>query len=168
MLKRKSAYTGIDLERTYKRTAMLLEIYRNINWSVNSGFDEINDITYETCFGDKEALTYLLNFAPDRELDSISTRACDILQTRLLIEVINKAAEKIKGYPALGKTYFSILEMKYFSERDYSEREILTELYIERSTFYRKKKEAIYLLGYILFGFVLIELSDDKNRVICD
>ena len=37
----------------------------------------------------------------------------------------------------------------------YAEDEILQELDLERSTYYRKKKESVYLLGYILFGYIM-------------
>lgn len=120
-------------------------------------FEELNAITYESCLGDMENLTYLLNFAPEKELDIFHARAVSAMQTRVLIDLIDKAVITIKDYPDNGKTYYSIIDLKYIGYFQFTEDEILEQLNLERSTYYRKKKEATMLLGYVLFGRIMPE-----------
>ena len=58
------------MENTYKKTDLLLRLYRKVNWSISDKFDDLNEIAYESYLGDMESLSYLLNFAPERELDA--------------------------------------------------------------------------------------------------
>ena len=83
----------------------------------------------------------------------IKCMACveQLTQERYLLNMIEKAAVRMKNYDN-GELYYQIIEMKYLDFFTYSEDEILEHLALERSTFYRKKNEAIYLLGMILFG----------------
>lgn len=63
----------------------------------------------------------------------------------------------IKDYPDNGKMYYSIIDLRYIGYFQFTEDEILEQLDLERSTYYRKKKEATMLLGYILFGRIMPE-----------
>lgn len=60
---------GLDADSTYKKTDELLKLYRKINWCLEENEDELNDITYESCYGSSETMSYLLNFAPEKEMD---------------------------------------------------------------------------------------------------
>ncbi len=42
----------------------------------------------------------------------------------------------------------------------YSDQELMASLNLERTTFYKRKKEAINLLGTILWGYILPEMID--------
>ena len=79
------------------------------------------------------------------------------MQSRVLIDLIEKAVVKIREYPDNGGIYYSIIDLKFLNYFKYSEEDILEELDLERSTYYRKKKEATLLLGYILFGLIMPE-----------
>ncbi len=156
---------NLNMDDIFKKTDMLLKLYRKVSWSIEESFDDLNSITYESCLGDYETLTYLLNFAPDKELDLFKAKAVNAMQTRVLIELIEKAVMKVKEYPDNGGVYYSIIDLKYINFFKYSEEEILEELELERSTFYRKKKEATALLGYVLFGFIMPEyLRKEKSQ----
>lgn len=146
---------GLDIENTCKKTEMLLKIYRKVSWSTQESFDDLNEITYASCMSKSEFLCYLLNFAPDKELDAFESRAVSTMQTRVLVELIERAAVKLKEYPNNGGVYFSIIDLKYFDHFRYSESEILEQLNLERSNFYRKRKEAKMLMGYVLFGLIM-------------
>ena len=148
---------GLNVDGTYKKTDLLLRLYRRVAWSVSDRFDDLNEITYESCLGDTDTLSYLLNFAPERELDTFRNRAVNAMKSRLLIDLINKAIAKIKEYPDHGDIYYSIIDLKFLNYFRYTEDEMLEQLDLERSTYYRKKKEATLLLGYILFGVVMPE-----------
>lgn len=156
---------GLNIESTYKKTETLLKMYRKINWCLDGRLDEIEEINYESSFGGASAVSYLLNFAPDTELEAFRTRAENIMQTRILIDLIDKAVIKIRDYPETGKLYYDIFDLKYLSRWSYTEEDILEMLNLERSTYYRKKKEATCLLGYILFGFVMPEYIRREEKV---
>ena len=49
-----------------------------------------------------------------------------------------------------------------------TEKELLDELNMERSVFYDRKKEAIYLFSICLFGYVIPELMDGVPRLYPD
>lgn len=157
MLKGNYHMMGLNVDDTYKKTDLLLKLYRNVCWSMEECFDDLNSITYESCFGDTETLTYLLNFAPEKELDIFRSRAVSAMQTRVLIDLIDKAIIKLRDYPDNGRIYHSIIDLKYIGYFRFTEEEILEQLDLERSTYYRKKKEATMLLGYVLFGFIMPE-----------
>ncbi len=146
---------GLDIENTCKKTDMLLKIYRKVSWSMNKQFDELNEISYESCLSGEGMVSYLLNFAPDKELDVFKSRAVSAMKTRVLVELIERAAVKIRDYPGNGAIYYSILDLKYMGYFNYTESEILEQLNLERSNFYRKRKEAKMLMGFVLFGMIM-------------
>ena len=154
-LKKNYVTLGLDIEDTFKKTEMLLKIYRKVNWSTNDSFDELNEITYESCMSKSDFECYLLTFAPERELGAFESRAVNAMQTRVLMELIYRAAVKLKEYPDNGDVYYSIIDLKYFDRFQYTESEILEQLDLERSNFYRKRKKANMLMGYVLFGMVM-------------
>ena len=157
MIKGDYGTVGLNIENTYKKTDLLLRLYRKVNWSVSDSLSDLNEISYASCLGNSDSVSYLLNFAPDRELDAFRSRAINAMQSRVLIDLIEKAVVKIKDYPDNGGIYYSIIDLKFLNYFKYSEDDILEELDLERSTYYRKKKEATLLLGYILFGLIMPE-----------
>lgn len=157
---------GLNVDDTFKKTDLLLKLYRKVCWSMDERFEELNAITYESCLGDTETLSYLLNFAPEKELDIFRARAICAMETRLLIDLINKAIVMLKDYPDNGDIYYSIIDLKYIGYFRFTENEILEQLDLERSTYYRKKKEATMLLGFILFGRIMPEyLRCEKSQI---
>ena len=161
---------GLNIENTYKKTDLLLKLYRKVNWSISGRLQDLDEMTYDGCFGDTESLSYLLNFAPDKELEAFKTLAENVMQTRILIDLIDKSILRVKNYPDTGNVYYSIFDLRYLNRWSYTENEVLEMLNLERSTFYRRKKEATYLLGYIFFGFVMPEYisNDSKVAKYCD
>ncbi len=157
MLKGNYQMIGLNIDDTYKKTDLLLKLYRKVCWSMEKHFEDLQEITYESCLGDTENLTYLLNFAPEKELDIFRSKAINAMQTKVLIDLIDKSIIKLREYPDNGIMYHSIIELKYIGYFRFTEDEILEQLNLERSTYYRKKKEATMLLGYVLFGFVMPE-----------
>ena len=165
MIKEDYAALGLDEKETQEKTEILLRIYRKVAWCTGEEFDELNKITYESCMGDTETLSYLLNFAPDKEMETFRARAINAMQTKALLDLINKSIVKLRTYPSNGKTYYSILKVKYMDFFEFDEAEILEQLNMERSTYYRRKKEATMLLGYILFGIMIPKYIVMKKAV---
>lgn len=87
---------GLDAETTYRKTSVLLKLYRRIRWCLRDRMDDLYAITYESCLGDSETLSYLLNFAPDRELDLFKSKAIDAMKTKVLLNLIDRAVEHAK------------------------------------------------------------------------
>lgn len=166
IMKNKCAEASLNPEITYQKTEYLLRLYRSVSWSVGKNIEELSQVSYESFSGDLSAqINYLLNFAPEKEFEAFSIRAVNILHTKLLVDLIEKSAKKIKTYPKNGDIYFTILDMKYLSPLNYTESDMLDALNVARSTYYRRKKEVTYLMGYTLFGLVLPELlGADKNE----
>lgn len=50
--------------------------------------------------------------------------------------------------------YYEILSKQFIYRFNSTEKELLDELNMERSVFYDRKKEAIYLFSICLFGYV--------------
>ena len=90
MIKGDYGTVGLNMENTYKKTDLLLRLYRKVNWSISDRLDDLNEIAYESCLGDMESLSYLLNFAPERELDAFRSRAVNAMQSRVLIVTIEE------------------------------------------------------------------------------
>lgn len=106
---------GLHVENTYRKTDMLLKLYRKVNWSIGNKIEDLKMVAYDNCMGDTEFFSYLLNFAPEKELEIFRIRAVNVIQTKLLIDLIDRAVQRIREYPDDGKTYHSILDLKYMN-----------------------------------------------------
>ncbi len=68
-----------------------------------------------------------------------------------MIELVDSAMLKVKEFPYNGDLYFENLSRCYLDKFKYTESEILDLLSMERSTYYDRKKEAIYVFGISLW-----------------
>ncbi|MFA9466605.1 MAG: DUF1492 domain-containing protein [Velocimicrobium sp.] len=57
-------------------------------------------------------------------------------------KLIVTAILKVKEYPSLGEYYFKVLQKTYLSKDKSKETDILYELDLSRSTYYKYKKDA--------------------------
>jgi hypothetical protein len=156
-LEEQSELMCIDLENSYIKIKVILEKYRTLNWATNNSVNLTNIDNYDIygqVYGE-DRFSFLTNYVSDSDMKSFEVRLKTAVQTKEFSELIQAAVLKVREYPKKGEEYYKILDMKYMNYFDYSEDEILEQLEIERSTYFRKKKEAMYLLGYVLFGFTL-------------
>ena len=168
MLKNDYLLIGLSVENTYKKTDMLLRLYRKIDWTLR---DKVSDYSIYADENGKilEALCCLLEFAPEKEIEAFHNKAVSALHSKALMDIIETAVVRLRDYPDNGKIYYDIIDMKYLSYTKFDESEILELLNLERSTYYRKKKEATYLVGYILFGFVIPDyINTEKVARMCN
>lgn len=144
------------------QTKLLLTLYRQVVWSVERDLYEI-DVTAND-FGSRriqDLVNYLsFDFEDDINKNAIEDRLKSLADTRDLIIVIDKALCRLKTYPLHGELYFDIINRKYIIMYQYSDQELMASLNLERTTFYKRKKEAINLLGTILWGYILPEMID--------
>lgn len=110
---------------------------------------------------DDTGLIYLQSFAPDMDLQEFEERVCCVMENRMLVDVIDRALLRLKRYPDRGELYYEILTKQFIHRFNSTEKELLDELNMERSVFYDRKREAIFLLSLCLFGYAVPELQEE-------
>ena len=68
------------------------------------------------------------------------------------VEIVDAAMVKVHEFPLNGELYSEILSMYYLSKLQYSEMEMMDQLRLERSSYYRRKKEAVTVFGLAMWG----------------
>ena len=89
-------------------------------------------------------LCYLENFAPDIDLQEFEEKVCCVMESRMLVDVIDRALLRLKRYPDRGELYYEILTKQFIHRFNSTEKELLDELNMERSVFYDRKREALF------------------------
>ena len=108
---------GIDSQSAYHRVKLILKIYRDVVWVLSERAEELHEYAWE--LGNRDAgagLCYLENFAPDIDLQEFEEKVCCIMESRMLVDVINRALLRLKRYPDRGELYYEIL-VKQFIHR---------------------------------------------------
>ena len=113
----------------------------------------------------ESGLCYLENFAPDIELQAFEEKVCCLVQNQMLVNIIDRALLRLKRYPDRGELYYEILTKQFIYRFNSTEKELLEELNIERSVFYDRKREAIYLFSVCLFGYSIPEVLEELPRL---
>jgi len=147
--------SNLDYDTIFKKTKLLLTIYKSLCWKSSERAGEF----YEQLQLESKRLDVALEFlveyncevSKDRFLGSISSH----FKTKWLVEVIDIALSHVYDYPDNGKLHKEIIKLSYLDFFRYSESEILEELNIDRSVYYARKKEAIALLGFAVWGMVI-------------
>lgn len=150
---------GLKPDDSYHRADLILKSYRKVVWTTEEGFEEIRARAFE--YGSRSlaaGLRYLSDFAPDIEKDRFGDRLSCKIETTEMVQLVDKALLKVKTYPQLGETYYSILTKKYIVAYPYQEDELLESLDMTASVMYRRRKEAVYLFALCLFGCTIPEL----------
>lgn len=146
----------LEMDEVYARARLLLSIYRDVCWSAAIRAEELEDNLVCYCSGQlSEALTYLDSFAPQEEKVSFEEKVHNLFETRWMIELVDSAMIKVKEFPYNGELYFEILSRCYLDKFRYTESELLELLSMERSSYYDRKREAIYVFGISLWGDAL-------------
>ncbi len=152
----------------YHNTRELLKIYSKVIWCMEHSVRELDaeciECGYESLY---DTLSYLAS-SIDCELDSLhlEERTRSLLFTRSLVDIINRALVMLKDYPGKGERYFEIINKMHVLKYQYSEDEILGFLNISRRTLFREKKEALDMLGVILWGFLIPDLIEKLRGTI--
>ena len=133
------------------RQAMMDEIVKGMKLHVEEQFTTIHNYID----------IYLQSFAPDMDLQEFEERVCCVMENRMLVDVIDRALLRLKRYPDRGELYYEILTKQFIHRFNSTEKELLDELNMERSVFYDRKREAIFLLSLCLFGYAVPELQEE-------
>lgn len=152
--------THLDKEKIYHKTKLILKIYRDVIWSVEDRVENLEEECYEMGSNNlAEALEYLDDYDPNMNKKQLEAELCSVFKSKFLIEIVDKSLLKVKKYPDYGEMYFNILYKQYIQKQKYSEKYIVQFLNCERTTFYKRKKEAIKIMGVALWGYILPELK---------
>ena len=145
-------------EKIYHNAKLLLEIYSKVIWRLEESLDDLNTECLET---DNKHLFELVDSLIDVDTHvnqyRFAQRMQSIEESKSLIEFVDRALNKLKRYPGNGELYFQLIRKIYANNQrlKLDEEDLLDELHISRSTFYREKKKAITLFGVSLWGFAL-------------
>ncbi len=154
---------AFDENKTYHKTKLLLKIYRDVVWSMTN---RIYEFEIEAQYNDMEIKHFaeFLNFINEFDINInkkyLESELCCIAENKWFIDIIDKSLTKLKSYPEYGNDYYNIVYKQYIGGNRYSEKNIIETLNVERTTFYKRKKEAINLMGIILWGYVLPSLKE--------
>ena len=154
---------SVDEKEIYNKAKLLLEIYRDICWETVECANEVREtLSWEDyCSHDvTSALFYLESFAPTEKKDRFSEKIQRLFEVKWMVEIVDAAMVKVMDFPLMGEYYFDILSKCYLSKFEYTENDMMDELRIERSTFYRRKKEAIKVFGLAIWGGQIEEFRE--------
>ena len=153
---------GLDGESAFHKAKLILQIYRDVVWALSDEIEELEYSAYELGGQSLEAgLCYLADFAPEVDAAEFEMRVCELMQSKMLVDIVDRALVKLRDYPGNGVVYFEILSKHYIYKNRYTESELLDELRMERSVFYDRKREAVQLFSVCLFGYTLPELQGE-------
>lgn len=146
--------------KVYHNTKLLLKLYSKVMWRMSNSIMEMEAECYLSN-GSKlfDVVNTLIDVDPRVDQLRLESRLQSIEDSKSIIELINRALLLLKSYPENGSLYFEILNKSYLVFIKYSEHEIIDELNLSRSTYYREKKKAVTLLGVILWGFVIPDIK---------
>lgn len=143
-------------EEKYQRAKSLLQYYQQAAWRLADDINEL-DGRSRALWGEelRFAVEVLDQYDYHAAGSSFDKRLARDSLLRDMLELMQKALFKVKGFPVKGTIYYEILYHSYFTGKPYSENEFLDLLAVSKSTYYRYRKEAIKLFGFCLWEIVL-------------
>ena len=104
-------------------------------------------------YGVKSLNEYVAIFDEELTQSKIEERLQSLTYSNCIIKILNKSMNLLKEYPENGQLYHDLLVHSYLSKEKYKENYMLEHFALSRSTYFRMKKEAINLLGIIIWGY---------------
>lgn len=154
-----------NVEPLIKQTKAVLRIYQHLRWVLALRQSDLREELADDGWNSYDiGVTYLLTFAPEIELEVFEAQVCRLVENNLLLAFIDRTILCLKQYPVHGFEYYDVITVQYLSDKNLDEAAILQTLGMERSTFYRKKKEALFLLGLCLFGLAPREMEIQEHE----
>lgn len=155
---------GLDKASVWHKTKALLSIYRKVVWSLHESVDYIVAENIET-YGKSldKALSFLYDFAPTEQKKDFEDKVTYLFETKWLIDLIDKSLIRIKNYPEQGELYFNIIRNIYLKEKKIFDVDCMALVNMEKTMYYQRKKEAIYLMGIALWGYAIPDLKQEME-----
>jgi hypothetical protein len=144
-------------EEILSKAKRLLELYRHMVWALESGAHELTQMTSVHADGQLDTtLAYFIGLVPPEEQQNFNKRWIPYLhEIKWLIETIDRTLLKMAAFPVYGTQYYAVISKCYLSELPLTENELLDVLYLERSAYFEKKKEATLLFGVLFWSHVM-------------
>ncbi len=145
----------IDME-TYHNAKLLLKTYSSVVWENANNYQDLI-CEHSEIYGtpDYSGLEIMTQLGEEKKAKELKEKLMNVAENKIMLEVIEKALIHVKGYPYNGQLYYNIINKNFFMKYKYNETEMLKVLNISRTTYYRKRKEAIHLFGVSLWGFII-------------
>ena len=140
----------------YHNAKLLLKIYSCAVWNTRDAVDELV-YAYSEAYeiGDIAALECLVSMYESNCVKQLESKLRCVAQNKIIMDSVEKSMMRVQSYPMQGALYFTILSKNYFTGYPYTETEIVESLNISRSTYYRRRKEAITVFGMSMWGYIL-------------
>lgn len=147
-------------EQYYHNTQLLLRNYRCAVWNLEMELSQICDSYPMNTDGSLEDKLFYMEEAGASYYGShLQRQASNARMTWQMIQYIDKSLSLIRHKHYDGELYYLILYYSYIApEKHYTLLEQLDLLqhhgiYLSRRSFYRRRKEAVCLLGSVLWGY---------------
>lgn len=153
-IKRKDSY------ESYKHNAkLLLKLYRKVNFHVNDRIQLRNEELYESRRQHlKDLVISVLEVDSTVNVRKLEESLIDINVSMSLLELMDLALERLSRYPNEGEIYAKILRLRYFEDKVKTCEELVCQLNMSRSTYFRYLNRAVEAYGNMLFGYALPEI----------
>lgn len=137
-------------KQEYRNAKLLLEQYRTIVTAVSTLPEHI---AYElnTPFKDVDDLVERCDIASAYGDEIVESELRGIQRTRKLMDIIHKALTKLKTMSPDGELFYKIILLTYITPKVLKVDAIVKKLGISRSTYFRKRDEAVNLFSSILW-----------------
>ena len=142
-------------DKIYKNTEMLLKRYRDVVWSI-----EVSQLHINT--NNNTKLDEFLELSYAAGVDITNTKIAEqeriIEKNKKLLSIIDKGLELVRKKQKYGEEYYKVIYYTYITDEQLScSNDILDKLeedglILTEKTYFRRRNNAIKLLGEILFG----------------
>lgn len=155
-------FGGIELisRETYCETEKLLKLYRRILFRSRR---QLAQMRAECCAASRRELTDYIAVLIEFDTANHKRRICDRLEamsaTLCLLEVMEDALALLLSYPDNGLLYHRILHHAYFSDRPLTHEEIMEREVLSRSTYFRRRAEAVETYAAMLWGYAMPKIE---------
>ncbi|MGC6174034.1 DUF1492 domain-containing protein [Lacrimispora sp. 38-1] len=151
-------------EAEFQKAKRLLNSFKHVLWTINSNIKELDDECRATMNEDLAyAVEILDKFDYRMDTEKLESKLVASQETRLMANLIVSAIFKVKEYPMLGESYYNVLQKTYLSKDKSKETDILYELNISRSTYYKYKKDAVKIFGYCLWQIIIPNVKKERS-----
>lgn len=157
----------------FHNTQLLLEHYRDVVWSLEVSVFQAN-INFQAEFG--STLEEFLNLSYEAGLDfvesDVASHIKSIEKSRRMLRIIDSAVSLLREKHKYGEVYYWVLYYTYLSPQEMgSINEIMDKLSsyingISRTSYFRKRNEAVEILGRLLWGYTAKETKQIANQFI--
>lgn len=151
-------------EAEFQKAKRLLNSFKHVLWTINSNIKELDEECRATMNEDLAyAVEILDKFDYRMDTEKLERKLVANQETRLMANLIVSAIFKVKEYPMIGETYYNVLQKTYLSKDKCKETDILFDLDISRSTYYKYKKDAIKIFGYCLWQIIIPNMKKERS-----